>query len=72
MAAFVQFRGYGVGASEVEVDVKRVTHYYSISYNGNAGVELALDTGATIQVAGYSHDVRAKINAALAAKEAQS
>lgn len=61
MATFVSFRGYGVHGTEIEVDVDRVTHFYSISYNGNYGVELALDTGKVVQVDGYVHDVRKRI-----------
>jgi hypothetical protein len=69
MATFVQFRGYGVHGDEVNIDVERVTHFYSINYNGNAGVELALDNGKIIRVDGYSFDVGKKIKEALAPKE---
>ncbi len=71
MTTFVTFRGYGVGATEIHVDVDRITHFYSISYNGNYGVELALDNGSIVRVDGFSHDVRKTISAALSAKERQ-
>lgn len=71
MATFVTFRGYGVGSVEVEVNVERITHFHSIDYNGNAGVELAIDSGATVRVHGYHFDVARKIKDALAAKERQ-
>jgi hypothetical protein len=68
MATFLTFRGYGVGSSDVDIDVERVTHFYSIDYNGNLGVELALDTGKVVRVDGYRSDVAKKINEALAAR----
>ena len=71
MPTFVTFRGYGVHYVEIEVDVERVTHFYSIEYNGNHGVELALDNGTTVQVDGYRSDVSKRIHDAIAAKEQQ-
>lgn len=68
MATFLTFRGYGVGSSDVDIDVERVTHFYSISYNGSYGVELALDNGSTIRVEGFSQDVRKRITDALGRK----
>ncbi len=66
MSTFVTFQGYGVGSGQIDVDVERVTHYYSIDFNGNHGTELALDNGATIRVRAYSDEVRKQIRAALA------
>lgn len=71
MATFVTFRGYGVQGKEIEINIERVTHFWSIDYNGNAGVELALDTGKIVQVHGYHHDVSRKIHEAIAAKAQQ-
>lgn len=69
MATFITFRAYGLHFSEIDVDVERVTHFYSIDFNGNHGVELALDNGTALRVDGYRADVAKTIKDALAAKE---
>jgi hypothetical protein len=69
MTTFVQFRGYGINAADVAVDVARVTHFYSFDYNGRPGTMLVLDTGAEVRVDGYSFDVAKKIRAEIAAKQ---
>lgn len=63
-----KFRGYGVGASDVTVILERITHWWFIDYNGNAGTEIALDTGKSIRVDHYP-DVVEKIVRTAAGKE---
>lgn len=64
MSHFVTFRGYGVQGREVEVAVARITHFWQVDYNGNWGVEIALDTGKTVIVNGFVEDVKKKLEAA--------
>jgi hypothetical protein len=71
IGVFIEFRGYGVGAREVTVDVARVTHFRSVDYNGVAGTMLFMDSGAEVCVDGYSWDVSKKIREALASTEAR-
>ncbi|MGJ7611802.1 MULTISPECIES: hypothetical protein [unclassified Variovorax] len=66
MSHFVTFQGYGVGAREVTVAVARVTHFWPVSYNGNWGVEIELDTGKTLTVRGFEIEVRRALEAAAA------
>ncbi len=55
------YRGYG---RDVTIDVTRVTHWERVDYNGNAGVEIHLDTGKTVTVEGAMHEVGRRIAAA--------
>lgn len=68
MSHFVNFRGYGVLGREVEVAVARITHFWQVDYNGNWGVEIALDTGKTVLVDGFVSEVKKTLEAAAASK----
>lgn len=43
--------------------------WWQIDYNGNYGVEVQMDNGKTIKVAGYLHDFNKRLQEALASKE---
>lgn len=63
------FRGYGVGADDVTIVLERITHWHHISYNGNIGTEIHLDTGKTIRVGAYHSEVDKAIRSAITAVE---
>ncbi len=65
MSRVITFRGYGVGAGEIFIIVDRITHFESVQYNGISGVRIELDTGKTVTVDSYCHDVKKQIELAL-------
>lgn len=61
----IQFKRYSVNQTEPTVIAERITHWYQIDYNGNYGTEIVLDTGATIRVGNWPHEVEAAISKAM-------
>ena len=62
----IKFAGYGVGAEDKTIIAERVTHWAQISYNGNYGTRIYLDTGNEVYVGEWPHEVEKKIKAASA------
>jgi len=58
------FNGYGVNAPAVTVILERITHWWSIDYNGNHGTEIQLDTGKTVRIGHYTSDVEKAVSGA--------
>ncbi len=52
------FKGYGVNARDVTVVLDRVTHFYSIEYNGNHGTCIVLDTNKEVLVEDWPSSVK--------------
>lgn len=63
-----RFQGYGVNGDDVTVILERITHWSHISYNGNVGTEIYLDTGKTIRVRAYAGQVDEIVRKAFAPK----
>ena len=61
---FLTFPGYGVNASDVTVDTRRITHWYQIEYNGRRGTCIVLDTGKEITTELAPSEVQKRIEAA--------
>lgn len=60
----VTFHGYGVNSVDVTVVCERITCWWGISYNGNHGTEIELDTGKCVRVSAFPSDVKRAIEAA--------
>lgn len=65
MSKIVSFNGYGIGAQPVFIVADRITNFQRIEYNGRSGVEIELDTGKTLRVDAYIHDVKLAIEEAM-------
>jgi len=62
---FIELTAYGVYGTPVHVVGERILSLHQIDYNGDYGVEITLDTGKTVRVRGFLHDVQKKIIAAM-------
>ena len=62
----VDFNGYSVGSPRVTIAVDRITHWWQIDYNGQYGTEIELDTGKTVRVRAWPHDVQKAVENAQA------
>lgn len=56
------YQSYG---TQVSIVASKVLAYWSIDYNGNAGVEIQLGIGHTIKIDGYMSDFEKKYKAAM-------
>ena len=59
---FIKFKPYSINQTPPYIDCKRVVRFELISYNGNLGTELTLDSGCAVRVGELPDEVAKKIN----------